>query len=282
MKKILFLVLKIVAFALITTIVMTLVGLPFVAFVKGEWATWLIDKATFSLGVTVASLFLLKQWWRTLGLSMRGRGRDVASGMAVALLIYLIGFLFSWALGAIEVLDVHFVATDVMLSWLLMLLVAYSEEVALRGFVLGQMLDAGINKFVALCLSSLLFSLFHLFNPEFSLLPMINIFLAGVLLGASYIYTRNLWFPISLHLFWNWTQGLLGFQVSGTSFGASLFTLRLPEENLINGGAFGFEGSLLCTLLMLLFTILILRGASNQCASVPHQLSEPSPEHADE
>jgi membrane protease YdiL (CAAX protease family) len=89
---------------------------------------------------------------------------------------------------------------------------------------------------------------------------MLNLMLAGMLLGASFIYTRNLWFPISLHLFWNWFQGpVLGYQVSGTSTYPSVLTLRFAENDVLNGGAFGFEGSLICTVLMIVFTFLIIR-----------------------
>ena len=35
-------------------------------------------------------------------------------------------------------------------------------------------------------------------------------------------------------------------------------SLRLPANNLINGGAFGFEGSLVCTVLATLFTLFII------------------------
>ena len=74
-----------------------------------------------------------------------------------------------------------------------------------------------------------------------------------------YLYTRNLWFPISLHFFWNWIQGpVLGYEVSGNRFCETLFSLRLPANNLINGGAFGFEGSLVCTVLATLFTLFII------------------------
>ena len=37
-----------------------------------------------------------------------------------------------------------------------------------------------------------------------------------------------------------------------------MLTLRMPEENVLNGGAFGFEGSLICTVLMIVLTILIV------------------------
>jgi hypothetical protein len=104
-----------------------------------------------------------------------------------------------------------------------------------------------------------LFALLHLMNPNVAFLPMLNLVLGGLLLGASYLYTRNLWFPVSLHFFWNWIQGpVLGYEVSGNRFCETLFSLRLPANNLINGGAFGFEGSLVCTVLATLFTLFII------------------------
>ena len=62
------------------------------------------------------------------------------------------------------------------------------------------------------------------------------------------------------HWFWNWIQGpVLGYNVSGNSFGyETLLTLRFPEENLINGGSFGFEGSVLCSLLQVAGIALII------------------------
>ena len=138
---------------------------------------------------------------------------------------------------------------------------AVTEEVIGRGFILGRMLDGGVNKFVALLISAVLFSLMHLFNPSFAFVPFLNIMLAGCFLGASYIYTRNLCFPIALHWFWNWIQGsVLGYKVSGNEFSnENLLILHFPEENLINGGTFGFEGSILCSLLLVLGTVIILR-----------------------
>ena len=63
------------------------------------------------------------------------------------------------------------------------------------------------------------------------------------------------------HWFWNWIQGsVLGYKVSGNEFSnKNLLILHFPEENLINGGTFGFEGSILCSLLLVLGTVIILR-----------------------
>ena len=222
-----------------------------------------VMQSAFLAGSFLAAWVLLKNWDHLpiadLGLSLKGRAKDIFWGTFVALVIFAVGFGILYAIGEVEIAAVHFSAYDLLLSWILMLLVALTEEIAFRGFVLGHLLTAGVNRFVALFLSSALFSLMHIFNPNFSLIAFLNILLAGILIGSTYIYTRNLWFAIALHLFWNWIQGpILGYQVSGNNFTTSMLTLRMPEENVLNGGAFGFEGSLICTVLMIVFTILIV------------------------
>lgn len=100
------------------------------------------------------------------------------------------------------------------------------------------------NKYIALIVSSILFALIHSFNPHIDLFSLFDLFLAGIVLGLSYIYTKNLWFPIALHLSWNLFQTLLGFNVSGKDT-YSIIEFGMKERNLMNGGDFGFEGSYL-------------------------------------
>ena len=223
-----------------------------------------VMQSTFLAGSFLAAWTLLKNWDHLpiadLGLSLEGRTKDIFWGTFVALAIYAVGFGILYAMGEVEIAAVHFSAYELLLSWILMLLVALTEEIAFRGFVLGHLLTAGANRFVALFLSSALFSLMHIFNPNFSLIAFLNILLAGILIGSTYIYTRNLWFAIALHLFWNWLQGpILGFEVSGGRLGGTLLSLELSEENIINGGTFGFEGSILCTALMIIAIVITLR-----------------------
>ena len=47
-----------------------------------------------------------------------------------------------------------------------------------------------------------------------------------------------------------------------------MLTLHLPEDNVLNGGAFGFEGSLICTVLMIVLTILIVWWGKRERRSV--------------
>lgn len=214
------------------------------------------------VGYLSAAVLILR--WRNLplsllGLSLKGRGKDLLAGVGVAVLLYVVGFGLSLLMGMVEVADVQWMPRDLLGALMFFLLVAVTEEVMLRGFVLGRMLSEGMNRFVALLLSSALFSAMHLFNPNFAFLPFVNILLAGCLLGASFLYTRNLCFPIVLHWFWNWLQGpVLGYEVSGTDCGQTLLTLRLKGSDLLTGGSFGFEGSLLCTVLLVVGTLAIV------------------------
>jgi len=199
-------------------------------------------------------LYLDRRPLSDLGFGLRGRGRDFLLGVNLALLLYLVGFGISLLLGVVEVTNIHFDGGILLGSFCVFIVAALMEEVMIRGYILSHLMSC-MNKFMALCVSSFVFALMHLFNPNISFLPIFNIFLAGLMLGAAFLYTRNLWFPITLHIFWNWLQGpVLGYEVSGAKLFPSILTLRLPEKNIINGGDFGFEGSIICTVLLIATT----------------------------
>lgn len=229
---------------------------------EGSLPSLFLERLLMLIGYLSAAVLVLR--WRNLplsllGMSLRGRGKDLLAGLGVAVLLYAVGFGTSLLMGTVGIASVQWVPRDLLGTLLFFLLVAVTEEVMLRGFVLGRMLSAGMNRFVALFLSSALFSAMHLFNPNFALLPFVNILLAGCLLGASFLYTRNLCFPVVLHWFWNWLQGpVLGYEVSGMDSGETLLTLRLTGSDLLTGGSFGFEGSLLCTVLLVVGTLAIV------------------------
>ena len=195
-----------------------------------------------------------------IGLSLRGHVREAGAGAGVAAGLYAAGFLLMLLTGGITITGVHVHGAALLQTWVFFFFVAVFEETMCRGFLLGRMMDAGVSKFVALILSSAVFAILHLANPNLAALPFVNLLLAGVLLGSAYIYTRNLWFAILLHWFWNWLQGpVLGYQVSGTesSVTHSVFDIRFSEPDLVNGGDFGFEGSVLCTCLLIVSIVLV-------------------------
>ena len=269
MKKYLILLAKLIVFALATAFFMAALTVPFafsgVVDVNNpeRWAVLAIEGIQL-VSVLLAAWLIIHYWDELsfvddMGYRWRYKGMDLLWGFIVAAAIYAVGFIVSLLAGWISVEGVHFDFTYLLLQFLLYLLVAMMEESMMRGFVLGHILDVGMYKFLALLISSILFACLHLGNPGITNFALLNLTLAGVLLGVAYIYTRNLWFPIFLHLFWNFIQGpILGYEVSGTGGKKTLLKLGISDNTLMNGGDFGFEGSLPCTILMIVATGLII------------------------
>lgn len=144
-----------------------------------------------------------------------------------------------------------------------MTLASAGEEVMMRGYVLQELM----SKFptpVAVLVTSLIFVGLHagaLIGSSMAAIGALNIFLASVLLSLAYLATRSLWLPIGIHAGWNVIQGpLLGINVSGNDVNAGWHPVTLSGPDMMTGGSFGFEGSLmgvigpaLGILMMLLF-----------------------------
>lgn len=116
-----------------------------------------------------------------------------------------------------------------------------------------------MNRWLALTISSFLFFLAHINNPSIdnTILPMVELFVGGILLGINYIYTKNLWFGIMLHFSWNFLQGpVLGYKVSGIDI-EPLLKQNIEGSAIWTGGDFGFEGSLLSIILSIIFIIIL-------------------------
>jgi membrane protease YdiL (CAAX protease family) len=140
---------------------------------------------------------------------------------------------------------------DASLGVVLFIAVAVGEELIFRGYVQTN-LHEGAGLAVALTLSSVLFGLFHALNPNVNRLGLFNIALAGVAMGYGYAVTGNLWLPIAYHFAWNFVQGpVLSLPVSGVRYGGLLAAIDRGAAPLITGGAFGPEGGLLGTLVLL-------------------------------
>ncbi len=201
-------------------------------------------------------IYLDRESWVSLGWEWKGFQKDCIVGLLVALAILGSGSCILLLMNAIEWAEVQWNGQAFWLSFGLMLLVAFYEELAFRGYILNNLMKS-LHPFTALLLSAMIFALFHGTNPNASVLSILNVFLAGLLLGINFIFTRNLWFGIGLHFSWNFIQGpVLGYEVSGLSL-PSILVQQQTGADILTGGNFGFEGSIINTALMLL-TILVL------------------------
>lgn len=192
---------------------------------------------------------------------------------------YLVGIVyFALVAGAIalagcyRITDIRFDAVTQLQSFAMFFVVAVAEEVIFRG-ILFRMVEQRFNTVAAFVVSALVFGAVHLMNPGATWWAALAIAIeAGIMLSAAYKYSGTLWMPIGIHWAWNYTQGkILGFAVSGGETGNSLFIPEISGPEIITGGAFGAEASIIAVIigaiLSALFIIAWLRDSRKLSSS---------------
>jgi uncharacterized protein len=200
--------------------------------------------------------FINKEAYSSIGWPWKGHAHHAATGFFAGIMILGTGSFLLYFTGHLEWTDIHFNTSDFVYAFFLMLAVSAGEEIAIRGYLLNNLMRS-MNKWLALIVSALVFSALHLNNPDISIWSLADIFAGGLLLGVNYIFTRNLWFGIFLHFSWNFFQGpVLGYKVSGLALG-SVLEQEVSGSDWLTGGAFGFEGSAIATGLILISTVIL-------------------------
>jgi membrane protease YdiL (CAAX protease family) len=149
-----------------------------------------------------------------------------------------------------------------------------SEEVICRGY-LTVTLARRRSLVFAILVSSALFSLMHFFNPNTSILAFVNLFLFGVFAGVYFVKRGDIWGVGAIHSAWNYAQGhMFGIAVSGTTSNSTIASFTpTAAGTLINGGAFGLEGGLAVTAVMVIGIIIMLLTKSRNV----YRLAAPNP-----
>jgi len=223
-----------------------------------HWLKWLVSAGLSAAMIALYSLFVKwfeKQPARDVPLSKCLS--DTAVGLGVGAGFMLVVALVMMVSGLYKITGV---GTDEPLSlvsaFFLFLYVAVGEEILFRG-VLFRWIDEKWGFAVALVISSLLFGFMHLGQPGSSWWSSVAIAIeAGLLLGAAYKYAGTLWLPIGIHWAWNFVQGnIFGFQVSGGDAGNSLVRAVVDGPEILTGGRFGAEASLITVVLGLALSV---------------------------
>ena len=212
----------------------------------------LINTLAFTASVYVARRWLDRESFESLGLNVdRHTLPDILAGIGIT--VVQIGFIYfaMWTLGwlTFEGFAWEFDAADAIVTGVLQfvvifILAAWGEEILSRGYHL-QTIASGLNLFWGAVLSSAIFGLLHLSNPNATWLGAAGIFLAGVMFCYAYLRTRQLWLPMGIHLGWNFFLGVVfGFPVSGLDV-YTLTRIRVHGPELWTGGEFGPEAGLI-------------------------------------
>ena len=216
------------------------------------------------LALWLATKFIDRKPLMSIGLSVKDKANEMLIGLGFALAFIGGLFLVLWLVGAINITGYVGFKPGVFIVSMMLFMAAFDEELIFRGYILNNMMDSTSNRWVALAGSSLLFALLHSGNPSVwsTWVPMTELFAAGFILGISYTFTKNLWFPTFFHFGWNFFQGLFGFEISGFNVDSWKIISHENTENvpdIVSGGAFGIEGSVITLSCTIICTYLIFK-----------------------
>lgn len=211
--------------------------------------------------IVLGALFMVFQTYPTRNFESVFIRKDALfpflKGSGLGLLIIGICTLIMYLSGCVEFTESKIFPLNIAGYLLFFILVGIFEEFTFRSFPLVVFAERYLIP-VSILLNGLLFGLVHIANPGFSVLAMINISLSGILFSIITLAKRNIWWAVGVHFGWNFTQGnLLGFKVSGITQ-SGLVKATPKGHTILSGGAFGIEGSIICTIVLIVYIILLL------------------------
>ncbi|MEK4707228.1 CPBP family intramembrane glutamic endopeptidase [Bacillus sp. FSL R10-2780] len=133
-----------------------------------------------------------------------------------------------------------------------------TEEIIVRGW-LFPVISVRSRIWVGIIVTSFLFGFLHLLNPGITILSISNIILVGVFAAFYVLKDSSLWGICAWHSIWNWAQyNVYGFAVSGmTIYSTPLFKPVTNGSEVLHGGTFGIEGSIITTIMLAIASIVL-------------------------
>lgn len=182
-------------------------------------------------------------------LALPGFGRELGFGLLIGASLYAACEVILMALGIYRIVGLN--PLSYMVPAIAMAISSsVFEELLFRGVLFGAV-EQWLGTWAALVVSSLVFGLTHLINPQGTIEGALFIAVeAGVLLAGAYMLTRRLWVSIGFHMAWNYTQSaIFSGIVSGNEAQQGLIRSTVNGPNWLTGGNFGVESSVLALLL---------------------------------
>ena len=146
----------------------------------------------------------------------------------------------------------------------------FFEELFFRGVVM-RIGSEMFGSWAGLVISSLVFGLVHLNNEGSTWQGALFIAVeAGSLLGAAYLLTGRLWLGMGWHMAWNFTQSAVFSGItSGNEPASGLVKATISGPELLTGGSFGMEASIIAFLFCIATAIVMLVMAVKRGKVVP-------------
>lgn len=195
----------------------------------------------FSMLTVILAVFIIlrgidKKKFKDIGFFINKESiKELFIGLALGALSMAVIFIVFKLTGNITVEKGFNFSIYLFTSFILYTMVALSEEIFSRGYCMYAFSEYNSIR-LAVIVSSLIFSLLHIFNPNVNFWTF-NIFLVGVLFAYMTLKTRNIMMAIGYHLTWNYFQGsVFGLSVSGTDV-KGIISVSNMKTNILTGGA---------------------------------------------
>jgi CAAX protease family protein len=180
-----------------------------------------------------------------------------------------IGFLSGVLLQSLFILFIYLGGTFLVMSlnsssalvqpFAFALTAGFVAEIILIG-VLFRLLEQQIGTVLSLIAFIMLFGILHVnVKGATSISIGATAMQAGLLLPASYVFSRNLWLPIFLHFGWDFAEpGIFGGINPSTSLTGGLLTSKIAGNPLLTGGPTGPQNSLSSLVVCLVLGLILL------------------------
>ncbi len=147
---------------------------------------------------------------------------------------------------------------------IVLLFAALAEELAFRGYPLRRLSEA-VGRVPAIAVLALAFGLAHVGNPSATVFSTINVALAAVWLSFAFFSPGGMGLAWGLHFGWNAGLALLfDAPVSGYRFQIPAVEYAPGLRAWVDGGAFGPEGGIVATLVVIAGTLAIVGARLKQ------------------
>lgn len=202
-------------------------------------------------------------------LSLPGALREWAAGGLMGVVLYSACVLLLMLSGMYQVLGLNPLSYMIPAAAMAIKSSVF-EELLFRGVLFRSLEDMG-GSWIAILVSSLVFGLLHLINPDATVTGAVYIAIeAGLLLAAAYLVTRRLWLAIGYHMLWNYVQSaVFSGIVSGSVALPGLFQARIEGPAFYTGGNFGMEQSVFALVLCTIAGLILLEIARRRGHLVP-------------
>lgn len=149
----------------------------------------------------------------------------------------------------------------ILLMFIVVFIQSSAEELACRGFMYQRIAYRYKHPWAPTIITAVFFMAIHLGNDHISLMPILDLFMSGLVFGAMIIYFDSIWMAMGCHTTWNFTQNiLLGLPNSGSVSSYSIFVL---DRNSARGSfaydvGFGLEGSIMSIVVQVISLALMI------------------------